>query len=61
MFEGIDFFLVWVFLMLKRYDWLADRFVELRDEPRPKEEIVALFERRLRKFTPEQLAAYTNG
>ncbi len=58
-FEGIDFFLVWLLLMLKRYDTLADHFVELREEPRPKEEIIALFKRRLAKFSPEQLAAYS--
>ncbi len=58
-FEGIDFFLVSVFLFLGRYDWLADRFVELRDEPRSKDEIIALMKRRLKKFSPEQLAAYT--
>ena len=55
-FEGIDFFMVWLYLMLKRYDTLADHFVELRDEPRSKDEIIALFERRLKRFEPEQLA-----
>jgi hypothetical protein len=49
-FEGIDFFMVWAFLMLRRYDWLAERFVELRDEPRSKEEIIALLKRRTRRF-----------
>jgi hypothetical protein len=28
-FSGIDFFVVWMFLMLKRYDWLAARMVSL--------------------------------
>lgn len=59
MFEGLDFFLVWLLLMLKRYDTLANHFVELRDEPRPKEEIIALMKRRLKKFSPEQLEAYS--
>lgn len=45
-FEGIDFFMVSLFLFLKRYDWLAARFVELREEPRSKEEIVALLKSR---------------
>jgi hypothetical protein len=58
-FEGIDFFMVWVFLMLKRYDTLFAHFVDLRDEPRPKEEVIALFKRRLVRFSPEQLAAYS--
>jgi hypothetical protein len=34
-------------LMTKRYDKLAEHFVELRDEPRSKQEIIALFKRRL--------------
>jgi fatty acid desaturase len=45
-FEGIDFFIVWLFLMLKRYDWLADRYVQLREEHRTKEEIIALLKER---------------
>ncbi|MEC7522190.1 MAG: fatty acid desaturase [Myxococcota bacterium] len=57
-FEGIDFFMVWLYLMLGRKDWLADRFVDLREEKRSKEEIIALFDRRLKKFSPEQLEAY---
>ena len=28
-FAGIDFFGVWMFLMLKRYDWLAEQMVPL--------------------------------
>jgi fatty acid desaturase len=28
-FTGVDFFGVWLFLMLKRYDWLAERMVPL--------------------------------
>jgi len=58
-FEEIDFFLVWLLLMLKRYDTLADHFVELRDEPRSKEEIIALMKRRLQKFPPEKLREYS--
>ena len=58
-FEGIDFFIVWLFLMLKRYDWLADRFVDLREEKREKDEIIALIKSRMRRFTPEELERYT--
>jgi hypothetical protein len=47
-FQGIDYFQIWLYLMLKRYDWLAERFVELRDEPRSKEEIIALLRARTR-------------
>jgi fatty acid desaturase len=45
-FEGIDYFVVWFWLMRKRYDKLADHFVDLRDEPRGREEIMALLRSR---------------
>ncbi|MGE0788478.1 MAG: fatty acid desaturase [Sandaracinaceae bacterium] len=57
-FEGLDFFLVSILLFFKRYDTLANHFVELRETPREKDEIIALMKRRLQKFSPEQLAAY---
>lgn len=49
-FEKVDFFIVWLLLMLKRYDTLADRFVELRETKRSREEIIALMKSRLRRF-----------
>jgi hypothetical protein len=52
-FEGIDFFMVWAFLMFKRYDVLARHFVELRDEPRSQEEIIALLKRRTQRIPVE--------
>lgn len=60
-FEGIDFFMVTVYLLLHRYETLADHFVELREEPRTKEEIIALIKSRCVKFTPEKLAAYSKA
>jgi fatty acid desaturase len=45
-FAGIDFFGVWFCLMLKRYDWLARRFVQLGEPRRSDEEIVALLRSR---------------
>jgi hypothetical protein len=33
-FEGVDFFAVWLMLMLGRYDWLAARVVQLGAAPR---------------------------
>lgn len=45
-FEGIDYFQVWALLMMKRYDVLAKRFVQLGDEPRSEREIVALLRHR---------------
>jgi fatty acid desaturase len=47
-FEGVDFFGVWFCLMLRRYDWLARRFVQLGDSPRSEEEIIALLRSRTR-------------
>jgi len=47
-FRGIDFFGVWCCLMLKRYDWLAARFVELDGKGRSREEIEALLRSRTR-------------
>lgn len=55
-FEGIDFFMVWAFLMLKRYDVLAKHFVDMRDEPRSKDEIIALLKKRVRRFENLQAA-----
>jgi hypothetical protein len=40
-FEGIDFHGVWVCLMLKRYDWLAARLVQLGDAPILADEAIA--------------------
>jgi Fatty acid desaturase len=59
-FAGLDFFAVWLLLMLKRYDVLAKRFVDL-EEPgadgkrRSLEEIEALLRTRTRKCDPPSL------
>lgn len=45
-FEGIDFFVVWLMLMLRRYDLLARRYVNLDGRTRSQEEIVALLRSR---------------
>lgn len=50
-FEGLDFFEVWLLLMLGKKRVLARRFVRLPGAPeRSEQEILALFERRLRPF-----------
>ncbi|AKU97760.1 hypothetical protein AKJ09_04424 [Labilithrix luteola] len=49
-FEGIDFFMVSLFLFLKRHDWLADRYVQLGGERKSKQEIILLLKDRLRPF-----------
>jgi fatty acid desaturase len=52
-FSGIDFFQVWAFLMLKRYDWLAARMVTLTaDSEMTTEEKIALMKERTRWTAP---------
>jgi hypothetical protein len=51
-FEGVDFFMVWAFLMLKRYDWLAKRVVALDDTPRTQAELIAMMRERTRSQVP---------
>lgn len=54
-FQGLDFGMVWALLMFKRYDILADKFVDLNEPKRSKEEIIALLKERTRRITPEQV------
>jgi hypothetical protein len=59
-FQNIDFLGVWFLLMTKNYERLAELFVELRDTPRSKEEIIALLKHRTQAIDctrPEVLAA----
>ena len=50
-FDGVDFFQVWLFLMLKRYRALGRRRVHLGDGPAPSlDETVALLRERTRRF-----------
>jgi hypothetical protein len=49
-FEGLDFFLVWVNLMLKRYGKLADHYVAIDDRDRSRDEIIALLKERTRRI-----------
>ncbi len=45
-FHKVDFFLVWLMLMLKRYDWLARCFVALDGQKPPRDELIALMRTR---------------
>jgi fatty acid desaturase len=45
-FEGVDFFVVWLWLMLGRYDWLARRYVHLGATRPPEDEIIGLLRQR---------------
>ena len=56
-FQGIDYFGVWVCLMLHRYDWLARRYVQLGETPRSEAEIIELLKSRTRPITVDALAA----
>ena len=47
-FSGIDFFQVSLYLFLKRWNWLADCYVELDGKGRQREEIIALLQDRTR-------------
>lgn len=47
-FEGIDFFMVSVFLFLKRWNWLARRYVKLTAGDKDEAAIVALLKERTR-------------
>lgn len=49
-FEGIDYFQIWVLLMTKQYNTLARHFVELQDTPRSSSEIVELLRTRTAKI-----------
>ena len=48
---------IWVFLMLKRYDWLADHYVAIDDRQRSKEEIIELLKERTRRIEQPELVA----
>ena len=50
-FAGVDFFQVWLALMLHRYDWLARWTVQLGETPRSREELISVLRRRTRRIT----------
>ena len=54
-FRKLDYFAIWVFLMLKRYDWLADHYVAIDDRQRSKEEIIELLKERTRRIEQPEL------
>jgi fatty acid desaturase len=51
-FHTVDFFIVWFFLMLRRYDWLAHFYVNLDSaNPMTKTEIIALLKTRVQRIS----------
>ncbi|MDX2189617.1 MAG: fatty acid desaturase [Bacteroidota bacterium] len=50
-FKKIDFFMVWLFLMLKQYKWLMSFYVEINyQNPKSESETIALMKQRTQKF-----------
>ncbi len=49
-FEGMDFNAVWFWLMLKRYDVLADRFINLGNRFKTNEEVIEMLKRRTKQI-----------
>lgn len=60
-FQGVDFFMVWLYLMLGRYDWLANAYVELDGKGRSKEEIIALLKERTKRIPASTSTATSAG
>jgi fatty acid desaturase len=52
LFEKIDYFVIWILLMLKRYDWLARFFVDLREVKRSREEVIKFLKGRTQPDLP---------
>ena len=50
-FEGIDYFIIWFWLMLKRYDILAKHFVNIGNTYQSEEEIIVMLKKRTQKIT----------
>jgi hypothetical protein len=55
-FRKLDFFAVWLLLMLKRYGKLADHYVPIDDRNRSRDEIIELLKERTRRIPPARLA-----
>jgi fatty acid desaturase len=55
-FHGIDFFMVWFMLMIKQYNFLASKFVDVGSHYKSKEEIIEFLKSRLQKAEQPLLA-----
>jgi len=53
-FQKIDFFMVWFYLMLKRYDILSEKMVIVNPQITTKEQAIALLKERTQRI-PTQL------
>ena len=49
-FEKIDYFQIWLYLMLKRYDWLAHNFVNIGNQFNSDEEAISFMKYRTKRM-----------
>ena len=49
-FEKIDYFQIWLYLMLKRYDWLANNYVNIGGTYQSDAEVIMLMQERTRRI-----------
>ena len=60
-FEDVDFFGVWLLLMRKRYDKLADHFVNIGNRYKSDDEVISMLKERTRKFSLSEIKAASLG
>lgn len=51
-FEKLDYFMVWLYLMMGKYKWLADHFVNINNRYETDDQVIALMRERTRKISP---------
>jgi len=57
-FDGVDYFEIWLNMMLGRWGFLADKFVHLEGAPvRSKDDVIAFLKSRVQPVAPRQPAA----
>lgn len=49
-FDGVDFFVIWLWLMLGRYNWLARRYVHLGEVRPSEQEIIGVLRQRVTRI-----------
>ncbi|MEQ9425598.1 MAG: fatty acid desaturase [Cyclobacteriaceae bacterium] len=49
-FEKLDYFMIWFYLMIGKYNWLANHFVNINHQHSSEEEVIALMKERTRRF-----------
>ena len=59
-FEGIDFFVIWFFLMTKNYNQLAKHFVDINNQFNSKEEIIAFLKKRIARIEVKRVNLNAN-